>query len=155
MLASAGFDGTIRLWDVLSHRQLGRPLAPHAGWVTRVAFSPDGRTLASAGIDKRVRLWDVPSHTLLGDPLAGHSGDVDGVAFSPDGRTLVSASADKSVRLWDVGTRRQLGQPVIGRTPRRSRASPSAPTGARSQPPRSTGPCGSGTCAASGDSATP
>ncbi|WP_374581166.1 WD40 repeat domain-containing protein [Frankia sp. CiP3] len=31
----------------------------HTGWVTSVAFAPDGNTLASGGTDNTVRLWQV------------------------------------------------------------------------------------------------
>ncbi|MGI9098264.1 MAG: helix-turn-helix domain-containing protein [Solirubrobacteraceae bacterium] len=119
-LASAGGDGTVRLWDVQTHRQLGQPLKGHAGSVFGVAFGPGGRTLTSASDDRTVRLWDVRTHRQLGGPLRGHAGPVQGVAFSPGGRTLASASDDRTVRLWDVRTHRQLGGPLMSRSSFRS-----------------------------------
>ena len=58
-LASAGDDGTVRVWD---WRAAAQPTAtactatPAA--VTAVAFAPDGRHLASGGDDGTVRVWD-------------------------------------------------------------------------------------------------
>ncbi|MFV0131558.1 helix-turn-helix domain-containing protein [Streptomyces sp. HMX112] len=106
VLASAGADRTVRLWDV-RQRRLTATLSGHQGPVFAVAFSPDGRILASAGADRTVRLWDTARHTLL-VTLAGHGGSVFGVAFSPDGRTLASASADRTVKLWDAARHKQL-----------------------------------------------
>jgi len=74
-LASASRDGTVRLWDVATHRQIGNPLAGHPRGVILVAFSPDGKTLAGAG-NKSMRLWDTATHRQIGNPLAGHTGQV-------------------------------------------------------------------------------
>ena len=50
LLASAGCDRTVKLWDVASGRLL-RSL-PHGDEVMTVAFSPDGTLLASGGYDQ-------------------------------------------------------------------------------------------------------
>jgi len=124
-LVSAGYDDTVRLWDVSdpsAPRPLGSPLTGHTDAVNAVAFAPDGRTLASAGYDDTVRLWDVSDRTAprpLGSPLTGHTSGVASVAFAPDGRTLASGSDDHTVRLWDVSDRtapRPLGSPLNGDT---------------------------------------
>ena len=65
-LATAGNDGTVRLWDVATRAQIG---APFGSGVRTVAFSPDGKTLATAGNDDTARLWDVATHHQIGPPL--------------------------------------------------------------------------------------
>jgi WD40 repeat protein len=100
---SDGDDGTVRLLDVRTHRQLGSALPAGAGnpIVRAVAFTPDGKTLATADDDGQVRLWDVASHTQLGPALAGGNGGLPpALAISPDGRSL-AAAGDYPIRLWD------------------------------------------------------
>jgi WD40 repeat protein len=59
-LASAGGDGTVRIWDARTGICLST-LAGQTGWVRAVAYSPDGAHLASAGGDGTVRIWDAAS----------------------------------------------------------------------------------------------
>lgn len=103
ILASAGRDPRILLWDVASGQPLGAPLTGHNTWIYALAFSPDGKTLASSGIDGTILLWDVATGQRLGPPLKGHTGEVNTLVFSADGKTLASGGQDRRIFLWDVG----------------------------------------------------
>ncbi|MFJ4849203.1 WD40 repeat domain-containing protein, partial [Streptomyces sp. NPDC088733] len=107
LLASAGDDCTVRVWDPLAGTPIGEPLTGHADWVWAVAAftAPDGRTLlATASSDCTVRLWDPLAGAPVGEPLTGHIGGVLAVATftAPDGRTLLATGGDdRTVRIWD------------------------------------------------------
>ena len=100
LLASAGENKTINLWDVTTYKELNR-LRAHTSAVTGVAFSPDGKTLASSSNDKTLILWNVADSKFL-RRLEGHGDYVYSVAFSPDGKTLASGSNDRTIILWDL-----------------------------------------------------
>ena len=114
-LVSGSYDGTARLWDVATHRQIGAPLNGHDGKVYSVAFSPHSKVVATGADDGMVRLWDVAAHRQIGGPLNGRDGEINAVAFSPDGKVLASGGTlDGVVRLWDVASHRQVGVPLLG-----------------------------------------
>ncbi len=119
-LASAGADGTVRLWnttDPAAPTPLGSPLTGHTNLVESIAFAPDGDVLASASWDGTVRLWDTSApaaHNPLGFWPAAHDGWVKSVAFNPGGDVLASAGADGTVRLWNTTN---LVDPTISSSP--------------------------------------
>ena len=63
-LASAGPDGTIKLWDRTSGELL-RTLEELTSRVYSLAFDPSGGILASGISDSKVRLWETTSGKLL------------------------------------------------------------------------------------------
>jgi WD40 repeat protein/predicted amidohydrolase len=105
-LASAGDDGTVRLWERSSGQELAC-LKGHSGWVRSVAWAPQGQHLASAGDDGTVRLWERSSGQELAC-LKGHSGWVLSVAWAPQGQHLASAGDDGTVRLWERSSGQEL-----------------------------------------------
>lgn len=102
LIASAGTDGTIRIWNPAGGQELFA-LRGHGENVNAIAFSPDSDRIASGGNDRTVRLWDARTGSPLG-VLRGHTGNVNAVEFSPDGRSLASGSGDGTIRLWDART---------------------------------------------------
>ncbi|MGH8897214.1 MAG: trypsin-like peptidase domain-containing protein [Egibacteraceae bacterium] len=103
VLASAGDDGTVRLWNPADGEQL-RVLEGHTESVLAVTWSSlrGVPVLASASADGTVRLWDPADGTQL-RALEGHAGSVWAVASGTLAgvSVLASAGADATVRLWD------------------------------------------------------
>lgn len=108
---AAAYGDEVRMWNITTGQQIGKPFSGHAGLLTSMAFSPDGTKLATGSKDETVRLWDIATHELIGTPLTGHRGTVSSLAFSRDGATLASVGED-GVRLWDTATRQQIGAPL-------------------------------------------
>lgn len=107
ILASAGGDGFVRLWERKTGRELTR-LAGHRGDVRCLAFSRDGKRLLSGGIDETLRLWDVATGKELRQLLTG-KGWLEAVAVSPKGSRLAAVTADMHTYLWEADGDRALG----------------------------------------------
>ncbi len=99
-IASAGADGTIRLWDSASGTAL-KVVRGHAGAANAVAFAPGGRTLISAGHDGTVRQWDAKSGAALAT-WRGPGKAILTLAVSADGRWFAAAGKDRVVQLWTL-----------------------------------------------------
>ncbi|MFG1948548.1 NACHT and WD repeat domain-containing protein [Nonomuraea sp. NPDC048826] len=114
VIATGSDDGTARLWDTATRRQLGPPITrpKYDCSEVKVAFSPDGRTLATACMGV-VRFYDVATRREAGPPLE-HQEIVSALVYHPNGRTLVTGDFKGVVRQWDAATHRPHG-PAMGR----------------------------------------
>jgi dipeptidyl aminopeptidase/acylaminoacyl peptidase len=95
----------VKVWDAGTGQELST-LQGHTGWVSSVAFSPDGQRLASGGAST-VKVWDAGSGREILS-LKGHTGGVETVAFSPDGRRIASGGHDTTVKVWDADSGQEI-----------------------------------------------
>ena len=117
-------QGEIRLWDMESGQPIGGILEGNFGWVSSLAFDPNGGILASGACEQlyisnlcvrgEIRLWDVETGQLLEVISNAHTSFIESLVFSPIGRYLASSSDDQTVRVWDLEAGELLGEPLIG-----------------------------------------
>jgi WD40 repeat protein len=124
LLATAGADHAIRLWDARTLDPVVT-LEGHAAGVRSVAFSADGKTLVSGSDDDTVKVWDVGSRKAVGTlnhtTNAFYHRSYGKVALSPDGHWMAAAYSaynETGMDLWDVPQQRfvaavpQISKPV-------------------------------------------
>jgi WD40 repeat protein len=100
-LAVGTFPGLVRVWDLHDEKAPAWTLAPDAGYITDLAFSPDGQYLAWSTAAKGARVVDLADGTTAQE-FRGHDSGVLRVAFSPDMHCLFTGGGDGEVRQWDL-----------------------------------------------------
>ncbi len=96
MLASAGGDGIIRVWNFES-RQLISSIEKHGRAIRSLAFSIDGNRLASSSEDGNTYVWETGGWSLIRGVNSKGSNDL---AFSIDNQVL--AVAGEGIEFWDM-----------------------------------------------------
>ena len=57
MLATAGYDGNMLLWETENYNNEPIKMDDHNTWVMSLTFSPDGDRLIAGCVDKLIRIW--------------------------------------------------------------------------------------------------
>ena len=102
-IASASFDGTIRLWDARTGQTV-QELPIKKMPLFAVSFSPDDQYIAysyAVEEDCSIYIWNLNKNCYQ-CVLKGHESVIRSISFSHDGSSLVTASNDGTVRIWDI-----------------------------------------------------
>ncbi len=97
----------VKVWDAAT----GQPISTftgHAGVVTMLSFSPDGKWIASVSEDRMLMVWDVQTGQLK-QAFQGHLDQITSVVFSPDGNSIITGSADRTVKVWYTDRKERTG----------------------------------------------
>ncbi len=99
-MASGSLDGTVRVWNVATLKEVKSLVSMEAESVKSVTYSQCGKYLASAS-GKIIRLWDAKSYQEV-SALTDNKEEVLAIAFSTDSKYIASGSGDGTVRVWNL-----------------------------------------------------
>jgi tRNA A-37 threonylcarbamoyl transferase component Bud32 len=108
-IATAGSDGSVRLWDCTNGESLhrfskGLFSLGHRGPVNAVAFTPGGEALISGGEDGQVIRWDLTDYSQR-ERLPVVSWQVSTLVLAPDGDTVAVGTGDGQIHLCSLAQR--------------------------------------------------
>jgi WD40 repeat protein len=123
-LASAGFDGVVKIWNV-ANGAIEKSFRGFLDPIWSLAFSADGNRLVGGGNNRYLRIWNTADWSLAQTAL-GHTSTVRAIAFSPDGHRLISGGEDELALIWTTDVRRTADEaPQLLRGPGWSDLTPS------------------------------
>lgn len=113
-VVSSGKDATIRIWDVSTQKQVGKPLRGHENYVVSVKTIKNGKEILSGSYDGTIRKWSIETHKQIGGPMIGHSKRINQICVTKDEEYVVSCSSDSTIRIWNINTGLQVGKSLCG-----------------------------------------
>ena len=102
-LLTASNDGSARVWDLGSGRQLLVVRDPAGTRLYGAAFSPDARTLAIADGAGTATIFNARTGKQLTSVGYAQGARFTAVAYSPDGGELATAGFDGRASIWSAG----------------------------------------------------
>jgi WD40 repeat protein len=103
MLASRGWSGVLRLWDIRTGRQI---LSIPSGWLPELHFARDGSRLSAQAAESRAEILELSYQSECRSLVRGpglFSSYTSALAIDHSGR-LLAASCANGIALWDLPT---------------------------------------------------
>jgi WD40 repeat protein len=110
IIASAGKDRTIRLWDLATEKSIYSLF--DTSEIQNIAIND--RLVVAGNFHSRITSWNLNNKSLTGvyfhqnrgraSNNRSHDGLIYRLIFSRDGRTIISSSADRTIKLWNAAT---------------------------------------------------
>ncbi len=102
LLATAGDDGRVKIWNFDGHRLTASGHVLSTNGQTYVAFSPDGATLV-AGSRGVLKAYSTTNWTM-GNPFTGVTGQIRGLAVTADSQRVVTIDGDQNLYVHNMVT---------------------------------------------------
>jgi len=101
LMATAGSDNEIRIWDTTTHQCLST-LEGHTSYVTSVAFHPTEPILVSGSDDNTIKVWNIITRECLSSTTRPHPHGVSCVAVHPSKSLIASSGFIDVPKLWQL-----------------------------------------------------
>merc|ERR1719414_469783 len=102
LLASAGFERQVFLWNVYGDCDNINVMTGHTGAIVQLTFNQSGDTLYTASVDKTVGMFDSMTGQRL-KRMKGHTSFVNSVDCARNDKPLVvSGGDDCQIKVWDT-----------------------------------------------------
>lgn len=106
-LATAGEDGTVRIWDPMTLREITK-LKVTEEVVYSARWSPDGTRLVCGGEDGSIQLYDTETWTRIWAAKSDNHVDVFSLDWSPKGKLIACAGYGRVVNILDAASGKVL-----------------------------------------------
>lgn len=111
-LLTTSDDGTARLWEVRSGRELRRWSRPDG--IHQATFAVSGSRLVLESSGRFLQVLDVASDSVLLDlPVPDRDFDIRAGLVCKDDRTLVSVDPEPGIRFWNLASGTQIGERIV------------------------------------------
>ena len=108
LLVTASNDGTARVWDTTSRKEVA-VLKAHEGAVTTARFSFDGKMVVTTGADGTIVVWDTTNWKQSGETMM-LPGEIHSAVVGPYNQYVVATSElSAGIRVFEISSGRMFG----------------------------------------------